>query len=186
MKSGSSFSTWYTRVSLLFPISFLFSPPWATARRGPERGVPYFFEVPFLVWGSSCWDGGWMIVPFCSTPLSLWFIPILIGFSWGVPSLVGAGSSYVACSATMLASSPPTVGRKITNHPTCPTLQRSCSNWGHPASYFFTGDPAAFPESFAFLVGGSSVLTRLIPNLRSPATVRHRALRPYSPSTANC
>ena len=121
-------------------------------------------------------------MPFCSTHLSLWFIPILTGSSWGVPSLVGAGSSYVACATTMPASSPSTVGRKMTNHPTCPTLQMSCSNWGHPASYLFTGDPVAFPGLFAFLVGGSSVLTRLIPILRFPTTVRHRALCPCSPS----
>ena len=122
-------------------------------------GVPYFFEVSFLVGGSSGWDRDWMIVPFCSTPLSLWFIPILTGLSWGVPSLVGAGSSYVVCAPTMPASSPTTVGQKMTNHPTCPTLQRSCSNWGHSATYFFPGDPAAFLGPFAFLVGGISVLT---------------------------
>ena len=104
-------------------------------------------------------------------------------FVLGVPSLVRAGSSYVACAPTMPASSLLTVGRKITNHPTSPTLQRSCSNWGHPASYFFTGDPAAFRGFFAFLVGGNSTWIRSIPNLRSPAAVHHRALCPYLPST---
>ena len=123
-----------------------------------------------------------MIVLFCSTPLSLSSTPIPTGLSWGAPSPVGEGSSYVACGPKMPTSSPPTVGRKMTNHPTRPTLQRSCSNWGHPASYFFVGDPAAFPGLFVFLVGGNGASICSIPILRSPATVRHRALCPYSPS----
>ncbi|CAE1276152.1 unnamed protein product [Acanthosepion pharaonis] len=59
--------------------------------------------------------------------------------------------------------------------------QRSCSNWGHPASYSFMGDPAAFPGLFAFLVGGNSALVNLMPNLQSPVAVHHRTLCAYSP-----
>ncbi|CAE1302098.1 unnamed protein product [Acanthosepion pharaonis] len=65
--------------------------------------------------------------------------------------------------------------------PTTPHVHHLRSLTCHPASYFFTGDPSAFPGPFSLSVGGTSVLTRFIPSLRSPSTVHHRALCLNSP-----
>lgn len=155
-------------ISKFFPICLPSGPP---RGGGQQRGFLISSRSHFSSRGPSGWDGVWMIAPFCSTPLSHHFIP----------SPVRAGSPHVACAPTIPASSPLTIGQKMTNHSTHPTSQRSCSDWGHPASYSFTGDPVAFPGLFAFLVGGNRALVCLLPNLRSPAAVHHRALCPYSP-----
>ncbi|CAE1285690.1 unnamed protein product [Acanthosepion pharaonis] len=141
----------------IFPIRLHSGP---LRGEGQQRGFLISSGSHFSSGGPSGWDGVWMIAPFCSIPLSLHFIPILAGSSWGTPSPVGGGR---------LAP--------------CGLRNRSCSDWGHPASYSFTGDSTAFPGLFAFLVGGNRTLVRLMPNLRSPAAVHHRALCPYSPQS---
>ncbi|CAE1251460.1 unnamed protein product [Acanthosepion pharaonis] len=74
-------------------------------------------------------------------------------------------------SSTASTHSLLTTCRKVLDHTTCPASQRSYLHWGHSASYFFTGDPSAFPGPFSFSVGGTSVLTRFIPSLRSPPSL---------------
>ena len=67
----------------LFYSQFLFyllptEPQWG---RGQTWGFLISSRSHFSSGGSSGWDGSWMIVPFCSTPLSLWFILILTGLA---------------------------------------------------------------------------------------------------------
>ncbi|CAE1267827.1 unnamed protein product [Acanthosepion pharaonis] len=90
---------------------------------------------------------------------------------FGVDRFILRGQVHLRC----------TTCRKVPDHPTCLASQRSYLHWGHPASYFFTGDPTAFPGPFSFSVGGTSILTRFIPSLMSPSAVHHRALCPNSP-----
>ncbi|CAE1277483.1 unnamed protein product [Acanthosepion pharaonis] len=120
------------------------------------NGIPVPFSFPYV-----------LSLPPAFSTTEMWESGCCV---WYGPS-ARTGSSQVTRFSIAPTPSLLKTGQKVPDHTTCPASQRSYLHWGHPASYFFMGDPLAFPGPFSFLVGGTSVLTRFISSLQSPSAI---------------